>query len=148
MMQICAYCDDDFSALCRIFQRAVREIASQHYSPAQINAWAQVDDACWRQKMADSLVLVATVDETPVGFVTAVERYIDLLFVDPSYARQGVASALLNALFARVPTGALTVESSITAKACFERLGFVVLAEQEVEARGETFVNYRMEKIR
>ncbi|BBT72434.1 GNAT family N-acetyltransferase [Kluyvera sp. M-M157-B] len=148
MMQIRAYCDDDFSALCRIFQRAVREIASQHYSPAQINAWAQVDDACWRQKMADSLVLVATVDETPVGFVTAVERYIDLLFVDPSYARQGVASALLNALFARVPTGALTVESSITAKACFERLGFVVLAEQEVEARGETFVNYRMEKIR
>ncbi|WP_227673985.1 MULTISPECIES: GNAT family N-acetyltransferase [Enterobacteriaceae] len=147
-MQIRAYCDDDFSALCRIFQRAVREIASQHYSPAQINAWAQVDDACWRQKMADSLVLVATVDETPVGFVTAVERYIDLLFVDPSYARQGVASALLNALFARVPTGALTVESSITAKACFERLGFVVLAEQEVEARGETFVNYRMEKIR
>ena len=148
MMQFRAYCDDDFSALCRIFQRAVREIASQHYSPAQINAWAQVDDARWRQKMADSLVLVATVDETPVGFVTAVERYIDLLFVDPSYARQGVASALLNALFARVPTGALTVESSITAKACFERLGFVVLAEQEVEARGETFVNYRMEKIR
>ena len=148
MMQIRAYCDDDFSALCRIFQRAVREIASQHYSPAQINAWAQVDDARWRQKMADSLVLVATVDETPVGFVTAVERYIDLLFVDPSYARQGVASALLNALFARVPTGALTVESSITAKACFERLGFVGLAEQEVEARGETFVNYRMEKIR
>ncbi|WP_333501827.1 GNAT family N-acetyltransferase [Kluyvera genomosp. 2] len=147
-MQIRAYCDDDFSALCRIFQRAVREIARQHYSPAQINAWAQVDDARWRQKMADSLVLVATVDETPVGFVTAVERYIDLLFVDPSYARQGVASALLNALFARVPTGALTVESSITAKACFERLGFVVLAEQEVEARGETFVNYRMEKIR
>ena len=148
MMQIRAYCDDDFSALCRIFQRAVREIASQHYSPAQINAWAQVDDACWRQKMADSLVLVATVDETPVGFVTAVERYIDLLFVDPSYSRQGIASALLKALFARLPTGTLTVEASITARACFERLGFVVVAEQEVEARGETFVNYRMEKVR
>ncbi|HCL5623841.1 TPA: GNAT family N-acetyltransferase, partial [Kluyvera ascorbata] len=68
--------------------------------------------------------------------------------VDPSYARQGVASALLKALFARVPTGTLTVDASITAKACFERLGFVVVAEQEVEARGETFVNYRMEKIR
>ncbi|MFU0869194.1 GNAT family N-acetyltransferase [Kluyvera ascorbata] len=147
-MIIREYRDGDFFTLCQIFQRAVRETASQHYSPVQVNAWAQVDGTRWRQKMADSLVLVAMVDETPVGFVTAVERYIDLLFVDPSYARQGVASALLKALFARVPTGTLTVDASITAKVCFERLGFVVVAEQEVEARGETFVNYRMEKIR
>lgn len=147
-MLIRPYRESDFSTLCQIFQRAVRETASQHYSPAQINAWAQVDEARWQQKMADSLVLVATVDRTPVGFVTAVEHYIDLLFVDPAYSGQGVASALLKSLFAKVPTGTLTVEASITAKRCFERLGFVVLAEQEVEARGERFVNYRMEKVR
>lgn len=147
-MLIREYRDGDFSMLCQIFQRAVRETASQHYSPAQVNAWAQVDEARWRQKMADSLVLVAMVDDVPVGFVTAVELYIDLLFVDPSYSRQGIASALLKALFTRLPTGTLTVEASITARACFERLGFVVVAEQEVEVRGETFVNYRMEKIR
>ncbi|WP_368300270.1 GNAT family N-acetyltransferase [Kluyvera sichuanensis] len=147
-MLIREYRDGDFSTLCQIFQRAVRETASQHYSPAQVNAWAQVDEARWRQKMADSLVQVATVDDVPVGFVTAVEFYIDLLFVDPLYSRRGIASALLKALFARLPTGTLTVEASITARACFERLGFVVVAEQEVEARGERFVNYRMEKIR
>lgn len=147
-MLIREYRDGDFSTLCQIFQRAVRETASQHYSPAQVNAWAQVDEARWRQKMADSLVLVVTVDDVPVGFVTAVELYIDLLFVDPSYSRRGIASALLKALFARLPTGTLTVEASITARACFERLGFVVVAEQEVEVRGERFVNYRMEKIR
>ena len=147
-MLIREYRDGDFSTLCQIFQRAVRETASQHYSPGQVNAWAQVDEIRWRQKMASSLVLVATVDDVPVGFVTAVELYIDLLFVDPSYSRRGIASALLKALFVRLPTGTLTVEASITARACFERLGFVVVAEQEVEARGERFVNYRMEKIR
>ena len=147
-MLIREYRDGDFSTLCQIFQRAVRETASQHYSPAQVSAWAQLDETRWRQKMADSLVQVATVDDVPVGFVTAVEFYIDLLFVDPLYSRRGIASALLKALFARLPTGTLTVEASITARACFERLGFVVVAEQEVEARGETFVNYRMEKIR
>ena len=147
-MLIREYRDGDFSTLCQIFQRAIRETASQHYSPAQVSAWAQVDEARWRQKMADSLVLVATVDDVPVGFVTAVEFYIDLLFVDPLYSRRGIASALLKALFARLPTGTLTVEASITARACFERLGFVVVAEQAVEARGETFVNYRMEKVR
>ncbi|MFP5594421.1 GNAT family N-acetyltransferase [Kluyvera sp. 142486] len=147
-MLIREYRDGDFSALCQIFQRAVRETASQHYSTAQINAWAQVDEARWRQKMADALVLVATIDDVPVGFVTAIELYIDLLFVDPAYSRRGIASALLKALFARIPTGTLMVEASITARTCFERQGFVVVAEQEVEARGERFVNYQMEKVR
>ena len=147
-MFIRSYCESDFPALCQIFLRAVRETASQHYSPSQIAAWAQVDEARWRQKMAESRVLVATVDERPVGFITAIGGDIDLLFVAPEFMRQGAASALLNALFVQIPTGTLTVEASITARPCFERHGFVVVAEQEVQARGETFVNYRMEKVR
>lgn len=147
-MFIRPYREDDFSALCQIFQRAVRETASQHYSASQIEAWALVDETRWRQKMADSMVLVATVNQRPVGFVTAAGTYIDLLFVDPAYSRQGIASGLLRELFLQAPAGTLTVEASITAKACFERLGFRVITEQEVEARGERFVNYRMEKAR
>lgn len=147
-MLIRPYRDSDFATLCLIFLRAVRETASQHYSPAQINAWAQVDDARWRQKLANSRVLVAEKEGSVVGFITVVDRYIDLLFVAPEYSRQGIASALLTSLFAQVPTGTLTVEASITARPCFERMGFQVVAEQRVEARGETFVNYRMEKRR
>lgn len=143
-MQIRAYRDDDFSTLCQIFLRAVRETASQHYSPAQIDAWAQVDDARWRQKMATSRVLVAEKEGEVVGFITAVDRYIDLLFVTPTHSRQGVASALLAELFALIPTGTLTVEASITARGCFERLGFSVLRRQQVELRGENFTNYLM----
>lgn len=147
-MLIRCYRESDFPALCQIFLRAIRETASQHYSPSQIAAWAQVDEARWQQKMAESRVLVATVDARPVGFITAMGNDIDLLFVAPDYSRQGVASALLDALFAQIPTGTLTVEASITARPCFERHGFVIVAEQEVQARGETFVNYRMEKVR
>lgn len=147
-MLIRCYRESDFPALCQVFLRAIRETASQHYSPSQIAAWAQVDEARWRQKMAESRVLVATVDERPVGFITAMGNDIDLLFVAPEYSRQGVASALLDALFAQIPTGTLTVEASITARPCFEQHGFVIVAEQEVQARGETFVNYRMEKVR
>lgn len=147
-MLIRAYREEDFSTLCQIFQRAVRETARQHYSASQIDAWAQVDEARWRQKLAGSRVLVATIEHRPVGFVTAVGTYIDLLFVDPTYSRQGIASALLHELFLQLPAGTLTVEASLTAKACFERQGFRVIAEQEVEARGARFVNYRMEKVR
>nr|VUD35133.1 acetyltransferase YafP [Raoultella sp. NCTC 9187] len=42
MLQIRDYQDDDFSALCAIFLRAIRQTASRDYSPRQIAAWAQV----------------------------------------------------------------------------------------------------------
>lgn len=137
-----------FPALAAIFLRAVQEIACRDYSPRQIAAWAQVDEARWRERLAASRVLVATIDAHPVGFITARERYIDLLFVSPDYARQGVASALLKALFRQIPDGTLTTEASITARACFERHGFSIVEVQQVESRGEMFTNYRMEKVR
>lgn len=91
MLQIRDYRNDDFSALCAIFLRAIRQTASRDYSPRQIAAWAQVDEARWRQKMRDSRVLVAVIDRQPVGFISAIGNYIDLLFVAPERARQGIA---------------------------------------------------------
>ena len=144
MLKIQPYQESDFTALCAIFRRAVTEIASRDYSPPQVAAWAQVDEARWRQKMASSRVRVATIDHHPVGFIAAVGGYIDLLFVSPDAARQGVASALLHE-FANTGGGErLTVDASITAKPFFAAHGFRVVAEQRVEARGEWFTNYRM----
>jgi len=40
----------------------------------------------------------------------------------------------------------LTTEASITAKAFFQQMGFLILKEQEVTCRGEVFINYEMEK--
>ncbi len=58
-------------------------ISSQHYSPQQIAAWAQIDESRWKEKLAKSQVRVAVINAQPVGFITCVERYIDMLFVDP-----------------------------------------------------------------
>ncbi|EOA1825982.1 GNAT family N-acetyltransferase [Raoultella planticola] len=148
MLKIRPYRDDDFTALGTIFLRAVQETASHDYSPRQIAAWAQIDEARWRHKMRDSRMWVAVIDLLPVGFISAVDRYIDLLFVAPEYGRRGIASALLQELFAQIPHGSLTVDASITAKPFFARHGFRVEEEQQVAVRGETFINYRMEKMR
>lgn len=66
-MHIRAYRDSDLPLLCQIFLRAVRETASRDYTPGQIAAWAQVDETRWRQKLADSIGLVAVVNSQPVG---------------------------------------------------------------------------------
>ncbi|EMB4080500.1 GNAT family N-acetyltransferase [Klebsiella aerogenes] len=146
MLTIRAYLEDDFPALSAIFLRAVKEIASRDYSPAQIAAWAQVDESRWRQKFAHSQVLVAVINNQPVGFITVVNDYIDLFFVSPDYTRRGIGHALIGAVCASLPGKILSVDASITARSSFLRQGFRVVAEQRVESRGEWFTNYRMEK--
>ncbi|CDL15541.1 Uncharacterized acetyltransferase YafP [Klebsiella pneumoniae IS46] len=71
-----------------------------------------------------------------------------MLFVSPDRARQGIGGALIEALCVQYPAQILTVDASITAKPCFTAHGFKVVAEQRVAARGEWFINYRMEKTR
>lgn len=45
--------------------------ASQHYSPQQISAWAQIDESRWKEKLAKSQVWVAIINAQPVGFISA-----------------------------------------------------------------------------
>lgn len=142
-MNIRKYKESDFFALCEIFQRAVKETARRDYSAQQVAAWAQIDEASWRQKLATSEVQVAVVDGLPVGFISVVGNYIDLLFVAPEFNGQGIARRLLEPWIVRGDV--LTVDASITAKPFFERQGFLVVARQNVECRGEWFINYRMQ---
>lgn len=142
-MKIRKYKERDFLPLCEIFLRAVKETARRDYSAQHVAAWAQIDEATWRQKLTASGVRVAVVDEQPVGFIRVAGNYVDLLFVLPEFNGQGIASRLLKPWMARGEV--LTVDASITAKPFFERQGFLVVAQQKVECRGEWFINYRMQ---
>lgn len=141
-MNIRPWLPHELPQLSHIFLRAVHETASQHYSPAQIAAWAQVDETRWKSKLAQSQVRVAVIHSQPVGFITRIGRYVDMLFVDPDYNRQGIASALLQPWI--MSESELTVDASITAKPFFERHGFQVLKQQRVACRGEWFTNFHM----
>ncbi|MEE3717067.1 GNAT family N-acetyltransferase, partial [Tumidithrix elongata RA019] len=75
-----------------------------------------------------------------------------ILFSCPIYGEHytGVGSQIYLTIEAKaleLDLQRLFVEVSITAKPFFERMGFSVLYQQEVACRGETFVNYVMEKL-
>lgn len=93
-MHIRAYRDSDLPLLCQIFLRAVRKPPVGTIPQGEIAARAQVDETRWRQKLADSIGLVAVVNSQPVGFITAIGTHIDLLFVSPDRARQASAARL------------------------------------------------------
>lgn len=145
--------DDDAAALAEIFRRSIREVASQHYRPAQIEAWVRFagETDAWHQRMRSRQVWVAETDGKPLGFIQfEPPDHIDLTYVHPEYHRRGIASALVAKVesVARangVP--ALLVGASITSRPFFAACGFEIIAPQIVTARGQDFLNYRMWKV-
>ncbi|MGV1835520.1 GNAT family N-acetyltransferase [Rhizobium rhizogenes] len=145
------YAPDDAGATIDIFLRAIREIASKDYNPAQIDAWAKVDDpAVWAQWRASRPTWMAIYEAQPVGFSDLkADGCLDMMFVHPDHLGKGVASLLLKTVEAAARHQGhrrIFTEASLTARPFFERKGFIVLAAQTVEKRGQTLPNFRMEK--
>jgi len=91
----------DTPVLAAIFAAAVEELTGDDYSEAQQEAWAAVanDEDAFGKKLASELTLIATLQSAPVGFASLKGKdHIDMLYVHPGAAGQGVASMLLDAL--------------------------------------------------
>ncbi|WP_232848038.1 GNAT family N-acetyltransferase [Occultella kanbiaonis] len=152
-MELRAYTDDDAAATLGVFQRAIREIASRDYTPEQIAVWApeDVDAERWASRRAAAGTVVAVVDGAVAAFTDLGEDgYIDMMFVDPGYARRGIATALLeHVVSAAVGRGLteLTVHASLTARPFFERHGFVVEAQRFPVRGGVRLTNFDMRRV-
>ena len=122
----------DAAYLAAIYRASVMELASDDYSEAQQEAWAETSsDPDFPVKLSNQLTLVATVASAPVAFISLKgPDHIGMLYVHPGVARQGVASMLYDAiekLAAARGAKQLTVDASDTARPFFEKQGFTVL---------------------
>jgi putative acetyltransferase len=153
MISIRDYRNSDCEVLLEIFRRAVREIARKDYSPTQVIAWAPDahDIVKFSARRIAQPSFVAEYDRCVAGFTDLDDDgHIDMFYVNPDFQRRGVASAMLQFLIARARSERLKrlhSEVSITARPAFERHGFEVVTYQTVETNGQTFGNYRMEKL-
>jgi len=152
VLQLRDHTPDDAPATLAVFRRAVHRTAARDYTAEQVAAWApdDIDPAAWAARRAAARTRVAVREGAVVGFTDVdAAGYVDMLFVDPDAARQGVARALLEwAVATATADGAteLTTHASITARPFFEAHGFVVVAEQHPVRRGVTLTNYRMRR--
>ena len=144
--------DDDLESVATVFTETVQRVNSRDYSPEQVAAWAPrpPDLARWRKRVAGLALWVAESDNRVIGFCClGADGHVDLLYVDHRFQRQGMARSLYQQVelearrrgIRRLFTGA-----SITARPFFERMGFSVLRQQQVEFCGVIFENYAMEK--
>src|SRR5580658_10261493 len=92
---------EDTPILAAIFVAAIEELTGEDYNEAQQEAWANVadDEEEFGKRLASELTLIATLQNSPVGFASLKGKdHIDMLYVHPGAAGQGVASALVDAL--------------------------------------------------
>jgi len=143
---------DDLPHLCRIFHDAVHEGAAADYDAAQRRAWAPAvpDAAHWADRLAYQTVIVAEAEGAVAGFMTLrADGYLDLAFVAPGLAGQGIGSHLLAAIEAeasRRGLDLLTVQASLSARPLFERRGWRMVRAQTVHPNGVALTNFAMEK--
>jgi putative acetyltransferase len=142
----------DVPLLAEIFRASIEELAADDYSEAQQEAWASAaDDAeAFGARLAGELTLVATHAGAAVGFAALADNIrIDMLYVHPAAAGQGVATMLCDALeklAAARGSKELSVEASDTARGFFERRGFVAKTRNTVTLGSEWFANTTMVK--
>ena len=142
----------DAPMLAAIFTASVQELTGDDYSEAQQEAWAAVaeDEQSFGKKLSGELTLIATMQNAPVGFAALKGiDHIDMLYVHPSVAGQGVGAMLCDALEKLAGArGAknLSVDASDNALDFFKRRGYVAQQRNSVTVNGEWLANTTMRK--
>ena len=143
----------DTPVLAAIFAAAIEQLTGDDYNEAQQQAWASVadDEEQFGKRLASELTLIATLENSPVGFASLKGAdHIDMLYVHPAAAGQGVASMLVEAL-EKLAGGrgakSLTVDASDNALEFFSRHGYVPKQRNTVTVNGEWLANTTMQKM-
>lgn len=155
MIKLRLYESSDCKELSELFYNTVHTINRKDYTLEQLDAWADghVDLAAWDASFLAHHTVVAEEDGRLIGFGDMDHNgYLDRLYVHKDYQGRGIAKALCDCLENRgrevhKAGGCFTTHASITARPFFERRGYRVVKEQQVERRGQKLTNYVMEKL-
>lgn len=147
-MDIRQYQQSDCKELAELFYNTVHTVNAKDYTKEQLNVWAtgQVDLEKWNLSLQEHYSIVAVENNVIVGFGDIDKTgYLDRLFVHADHQGRGIATAICDQLEQFVKEN-ITTYASITARLFFEKRGYKVVKEQQVERQGIFLTNYVMVK--
>ena len=142
----------DAPLLAEIFRASIEELTADDYSEGARQAWASAadDEEAFAKRLGEQLTLIATMNGSAVGFASlANNETIDLIYIHPAVAGQGVGTMLVDALeklAAARGAKRLTADVSDTAQDFFKKRGFTAQQRNTVLRGGEWLANTTMEK--
>jgi len=142
----------DTMALRDLFAQSIDELTADDYDEDQRIAWASSaeDAAEFRTRLAEALTLVVQLDGEYLGFGSLKNnKTIDMLYVHPDFAGEGVGTALADALekiAGARGAEAITVDASDTAVPFFERRGYIATQRNSVPLDDQWLSNTTMLK--
>jgi putative acetyltransferase len=143
---------EDTPLLADIFRASVEQLTEEDYTPAQQDAWAaEADDLeGLAERLGKHLALIATMEGTPIGFITLdAPTNIGLFYVHPAVAGHGAGRMLYDAIekiSAARGTPHLLVDASDTARDFFTHRGFTPEQRNTVSVGNEWLSNTTMKK--
>lgn len=143
----------DVPVLAAITEAAILELTGEDYDADQQEAWAAAasDEEALAARLKDQLTLVATREGEPVGYVVLADnRLIDMLYVHPGVAGEGIGALLYDAverLAGARGAKSLAVDASDTALDFFQKQGFVPKQRNTLSLGGVWLANTTMEKL-
>jgi putative acetyltransferase len=141
------------AALCAaIAEASVAELTGEEYTQAQQEAWIASfpDEDELGKRLSAQLTLIATLGDSSVAFASLKGTdHIDMLYVHPEAVRQGVATALIDAL-EKLAGGRgatkLSADVSDTAEPFFSQRGYVAMQRNSIHRGDEWLANTTMTK--
>lgn len=142
----------DALALRELFAQSIEVLTADDYDEDQRIAWAAsaADADAFAKRLASMTTLVALVGGNLAGFASLKNNdTVEMLFVHPHYAGQGVGSALAEALERLAQargTKELAVEASDNAESFFADRGYQAMQRNMVPRDDQWLANTTMKK--
>lgn len=142
-----SYRSGDLEEIERLFFDTVHFVNAADYSEEQLWAWAggTIDRDAWDRSLLEHRTVIAECGGRIAGFGDmAADGYLDRLYVRYDMQGRGIGTAICD--FLESKGGRFFTCASITARPFFEKRGYRVRKEQQVERCQVKLKNYLMEK--
>lgn len=143
------YQPEDCEVLAQLFYNTVHTVNAADYTEEQLDAWADgtVNLEKWNGSFLENNTIVAVVGMTVAGFGDMDGTgYLDRLYIHRDYLNWGIGGAICDRLEGQSGAARFQVHASVTARHFFEKRGYHVIREQQVQRKGVQLTNYVMEK--
>jgi len=144
MIKLRTYHSSDLRELYQLFYETVHRINCKDYTQSQVDVWAPKEPLpSLVGDLEKNFTCLAVLGDQIVGFVELTpEGLIKALYTHFEMQGRGIGRLLLESAFEeaqRLGINELYLESSLTARPFYEKMGFMVKEERSKDVRGECF---------